>query len=198
MHQVFWLPYLQFYGWILLKSDYWLSIQWLISQIFIIHPNFSQWYGYHEWNMSECLSTRRWLTSGMHDSSVVHCIFLLSRLLSLSFCKSLIHCKQWLTEVNWSNFAFHKRQYTFWSGFQVGFCSQYQSIIIVWYLISIFYLILCRIFCQKLSDEEEESTKSNVYMFDMFSLILYCEAIFIEVFWQSAYYCKFGQAVVLF
>lgn len=104
----------------------------------------------------------------MHDSSVVHCIFLLSRLLSLSFCKSLIHCKQWLTEVNWSNFAFHKRQYTFWSGFQVGFCSQCQSIIIVWYLISIFYLILCRIFCQKLSDEEEESTKSNVYMFDMF------------------------------
>lgn len=55
---------------------------------------FSQWYGYHEWNMSECLSTLRWLTSGMHDSSVVHCIFLLSRLLSLSFCKSLIHCKQ--------------------------------------------------------------------------------------------------------
>lgn len=45
----------------------------------------------------------------MHDSSVVHCIFLLSRLLSLSFCKSLIHCKQWLTEVNWSNFAFSQK-----------------------------------------------------------------------------------------
>lgn len=96
----------------------------------------NQWYGYHEWNMSEWLSTRQWLTSGIPDSSTVHCIFLLSRLLSLRFCKSLIHSKQWLTMVE-GNFTFGIRQYTFWSGMQVGFCPQYQSIIVVWYIIRI-------------------------------------------------------------